>query len=1053
MRKNLAWIIVLIFVLFLLISCTDSVKKILHFAEDIRVEYSKCSACYECINNFQCPEDAIKIDNRTYTVYIDSDKCVGCMKCINQFQCPENAITIKRDLISPAEISNFNAVSNSIGELNIQFIATGDDSTFGRAFRYEFSLKNQNGIEIETDFEVPLPLQAGALEAWTIQDLPENEMLTVQLQAFDEVEQSCESTYQQVLIQGIIPDTIPPAPITDLSVGSVSQNTILLNWTAVGDDSLEGTAQSYIMKISNEEITIQNWEDIDEYEQNLIPQESGSSESIVISDLDASTNYFAAIKVLDDAQNLSFLSNVISETTSDLPDETPPAGINDLQVESTQTEITLSWTSTGDDGFEGTAYEYIIKVHDAPINVSNWDEAETLPNPPTPLPSGSLQSYLYTDVEFGIVYYFAIKVYDDVLNESEISNVVNSTLLEDSIPPATITDLSVDSVSQNTILINWTAVGDDGLEGTAQSYIIKINTEEITIENWDDLPAYEQSVIPQESGALESFVIAGLESSTNYYAAIKVLDEVQNISSLSNVINAYTSEIPDTIPPAAIDDLQAESSEIEIILSWTSTGDDGLEGIAFAYEIKVHDELITEDNWEIADLLPNPPTPLPSGSQQNYSYLEGEPGTVYFFAIKVLDDVLNVSPLSNVINSTLLEDTTPPAQITDLEVGSVSTETIQLNWTAVGDDGLDGTAQSYIIRISTVEISNLNWEFLPEFPQNMIPQAPGTLESIVITELEPSTNYYAAVKAVDDAQNISPLSNVVNETTANLPDYIPPAAIDDLDAEPDQSDIILIWTATGDDGYEGTAYEYEIRYAEIPITEENWDEAELLPNPPIPLPSGSIQNYTFSDGIVGITYYFAIKVYDDVLNVSPISNNATAILEEDLIPPSAITDLSVLEIIPVNLSTIKISWTAPGDDGDEGTASLYEIRYHNTPITELNWQNATLYPDPPEPEIAGTYQTCNVTNLQVGTIYYFAIKAFDENNNAGDISNSPGGKIVYQINHAACRNCNSCINTCSYGAISQGPGYKTIDPDLCTACGTCVPYCNWNLIYRFVVAY
>ena len=82
---------------------------------------------------------------------------------------------------------------------------------------------------------------------------------------------------------------------------------------------------------------------------------------------------------------------------------------------------------------------------------------------------------------------------------------------------------------------------------------------------------------------------------------------------------------------------------------------------AFAYEIKVHDELITEDNWEIAELLPNPPTPLPSGSQQNYSYLEGEPGTVYFFAIKVLDDVLNVSPLSNVINSTLLEDTTPPA--------------------------------------------------------------------------------------------------------------------------------------------------------------------------------------------------------------------------------------------------------------------------------------------------------------------------------------------------------------------------------------------------------
>jgi len=59
MRKNLVWIFILIFVIFLLISCTDSVKKILHFAEDVRVEYSKCTACYECINDFQCPENAI----------------------------------------------------------------------------------------------------------------------------------------------------------------------------------------------------------------------------------------------------------------------------------------------------------------------------------------------------------------------------------------------------------------------------------------------------------------------------------------------------------------------------------------------------------------------------------------------------------------------------------------------------------------------------------------------------------------------------------------------------------------------------------------------------------------------------------------------------------------------------------------------------------------------------------------------------------------------------------------------------------------------------------
>jgi len=88
---------------------------------------------------------------------------------------------------------------------------------------------------------------------------------------------------------------------------------------------------------------------------------------------------------------------------------------------------------------------------------------------------------------------------------------------------------------------------------------------------------------------------------------LKFWMKFKNLSNLSNVINAITSEIPDTIPPAAINDLQAESSETEIILSWTATGDDELEGIAYAYEIKVYDELITEDNWDDATLLPQSP--------------------------------------------------------------------------------------------------------------------------------------------------------------------------------------------------------------------------------------------------------------------------------------------------------------------------------------------------------------------------------------------------------------------------------------------------------------
>ena len=100
-----------------------------------------CSSCLECIDQFNCPENAIKLDQRTQTAYIDADLCTQCMSCINLFNCPEDAFTIQPDEVGPAGINDFTAVSDSIGKLNLQFTATGDDSLSGRAFRYELTLK------------------------------------------------------------------------------------------------------------------------------------------------------------------------------------------------------------------------------------------------------------------------------------------------------------------------------------------------------------------------------------------------------------------------------------------------------------------------------------------------------------------------------------------------------------------------------------------------------------------------------------------------------------------------------------------------------------------------------------------------------------------------------------------------------------------------------------------------------------------------------------------------------------------------------------------------
>ena len=81
-----------------------------------------------------------------------------------------------------------------------------------------------------------------------------------------------------------------------------------------------------------------------------------------------------------------------------------------------------------------------------------------------------------------------------------------------------------------------------------------------------------------------------------------------------------------------------------------------------------------------------------------------------------------------------------------------------------------------------------------------------------------------------------------------------------------------------------------------------------------------------------------------------------------------------------------ICWTAPGDDGDVGIASTYDIRWFDQPITEANWEMCHVFTDVPVPDTAGTTQcfTFERSLLPEGTVY-IGIKTADEIPNWSDI--------------------------------------------------------------------
>ncbi len=112
------------------------------------------------------------------------------------------------------------------------------------------------------------------------------------------------------------------------------------------------------------------------------------------------------------------------------------------------------------------------------------------------------------------------------------------------------------------------------------------------------------------------------------------------------------------------------------------------------------------------------------------------------------------------------DDTTPPAQVADLEVTDTSLSAAVLTWTTPGDDGWEGTATAYDLRYATFPLNPADFELATPAADVPTPWEGGLPETYVLGELQPGTQYWVALKAVDDVGNWSSMSNVVTFTTA-----------------------------------------------------------------------------------------------------------------------------------------------------------------------------------------------------------------------------------------------------------------------------------------------
>ena len=104
----------------------------------------------------------------------------------------------------------------------------------------------------------------------------------------------------------------------------------------------------------------------------------------------------------------------------------------------------------------------------------------------------------------------------------------------------------------------------------------------------------------------------------------------------------------------------------------------------------------------------------------------------------------------------------------------------------------------------------------------------------------------------------------------------------------------------------------------------------------------------------------------------------------DRTPPAAVRDLAG---VATSTSSIRLAWTATGDDSVTGRAARVELRRAGAPITDATFGAATLVPTG-TPGTAGVRDTALGSGLPEGTTWWFALRAWDAEGNASGLSNA-----------------------------------------------------------------